>query len=101
MVGITLSHMNGEPKNKTSLADIAAAETFNQFSLGWFANPVFGNGDYPDILKCQINNKSLEQGYNVSRLPVFTEEEKTMLKGMCRQFLYFSFVHLSHQAAWF
>lgn len=81
ILGITLSHVSAEPKNKSRLADIQAAETYNNFNLGWFANPIFGNGDYPDVLKSQINNKSLEQGYNVSRLPVFTEEEKTMLKG--------------------
>lgn len=81
VVGITLSHQIGEPKNKSLLADIQAAETFNQFNIGWYANPIFGNGDYPDVLKWQINNKSLEQGYNMSRLPVFTESEKEMLKG--------------------
>ncbi|XP_052799780.1 lactase/phlorizin hydrolase-like isoform X2 [Mya arenaria] len=81
MVGIVLSHTNGEPMDKTSLSDIEAAETFNQFSLGWFANPIFGNGDYPDVMKWQVGNKSLEQGLNKSRLPVFTEEEKLMLKG--------------------
>jgi len=81
IVGITLSHQYGQPKDNSSLADIEAAETFNHFNVGWYANPIFGNGDYPEVMKWQVNNKSLEQGYNVSRLPVFTEDEKEMLKG--------------------
>ena len=49
--------------------------------LGWFANPIFGNGDYPDVMKELIRNKSLQQGYAESRLPDFTSEELTNLKG--------------------
>ena len=81
MVGIVLSLTHGEPMDKTSLSDIDAAETYNQFVHGWFANPIFGNGDYPDVMKWQIGNKSLEEGLDRSRLPEFTEEEKLMLKG--------------------
>ncbi|KAH3891377.1 hypothetical protein DPMN_015476 [Dreissena polymorpha] len=80
-LGIVLSHMNGEPMDRDSLADIEAAERFNQFNLGWFANPIFGNGDYPDVLKWQVGNKSLEQGFAQSRLPAFTDEEKRMILG--------------------
>ncbi|XP_053375783.1 uncharacterized protein LOC123534954 isoform X1 [Mercenaria mercenaria] len=87
-VGITLSHMWGEPHDNQSLADIEAAERFNQFSLGWFANPIYGNGDYPDVMKWQIGNKSLEQGLKSSRLPEFTNEEKEMLKGSADFFGY-------------
>lgn len=81
-VGITLDHRFTEPYSKDSVADTEAAERFNQFYLGWFANPIFGNGDYPDVMKWQIGNKSLEQKLSKSRLPVFTEEEKAMLRGM-------------------
>ena len=81
IVGITLSHTNPIPKDPNSPGDVEAAETYNQFSLGWWANPIFGTGDYPDVMKWQIGNKSLEQGYNSSRLPEFTEEEKQMNKG--------------------
>ncbi|XP_060595948.1 lactase/phlorizin hydrolase-like [Ruditapes philippinarum] len=80
-VGITLSHMWGEPRDNQSLADIEAAERFNQFSLGWFANPIYGNGDYPDVMKWQIGNKSLEEGLTQSRLPEFTASEKETIKG--------------------
>jgi lactase-phlorizin hydrolase len=73
--------MWGEPRDNQSLADIEAAERFNQFGLGWFANPIYGNGDYPDVMKWQIGNKSLEQGLKHSRLPEFTDKEKQMIKG--------------------
>ena len=32
-----------------SPADIEAAERSMQFKLGWFAHPVFVNGDYPEV----------------------------------------------------
>ena len=81
MVGIVISHRNAEPRDKNSLADIMAAEQYYQFTLGLFANPIFGDGDYPDVVRWQVGNKSVEQGLPRSRLPAFTEEEKLMLKG--------------------
>ena len=44
-------------------------------------HPVFANGDYPSAMKEMIGQKSREAGLNVSRLPVFTEQEKQMIKG--------------------
>ncbi|XP_005953312.2 lactase-phlorizin hydrolase [Haplochromis burtoni] len=52
-----------------------------QFQLGWFAHPIFKNGDYPDALKWQVGNKSEIQSLPQSRLPSFTEEEKNFIKG--------------------
>jgi len=38
-----------EPEdNSTSAA--AAAERSLQFAGGWFANPIWGNGDYPQVM---------------------------------------------------
>ena len=85
--GITLSHTNAVPKNASKLADIQAAENYNHFNLGWFANPIYGNGDYPDIMRWQVGNKSLAQGSMMSRLPEFTEEEKKMVKSKGITFL--------------
>ena len=81
MVGITLSHINGMPKDADRVADLEAVNRYNQFSLGWWANPIFGDGDYPDVMKWQVGNKSLEQGLNRSRLPEFTDTQKRLLKG--------------------
>lgn len=47
-----------------------------QFKLGWFANAVYVDGDYPQVMKDQVARKSQQEGRNTSRLPEFTEEEK-------------------------
>ncbi|KAJ3328418.1 hypothetical protein HDU91_004109 [Kappamyces sp. JEL0680] len=39
--------------------------------LGWFADPIFGSGDYPESMKAQLG----------SRLPVLTPKQKTLIKG--------------------
>ena len=52
-----------------------------QFKLGWFANPIFGDGDYPAILKAQLGKKAKQLGLAESPLPKFTEEEKRYNRG--------------------
>lgn len=43
------------------------------FSTGWIADPIFGNnGDYPAEMRASIG----------ARLPVFTEEEMNLNKGI-------------------
>ena len=54
-----------------------------QFLLGWFANPIYGSGDYPQIMKDKILNKSIAQGYNRCRLPEFTQDEIDYIRGWC------------------
>lgn len=42
--------------------------------LGWFAQPIFGKyGDYPDVMKNQINANSLCEGRERSRLPPLSD----------------------------
>ena len=64
--------------------DLEASERAANFDLGWFAHPIYINGDYPDVMKWKVGNKSQEQGYKKSRLPEFTDEEKQMIKGIFR-----------------
>ncbi|KAJ7407418.1 Lactase-phlorizin hydrolase [Willisornis vidua] len=80
-VGLVLNSDWAEPKTPTSSEDVRAAERYLQFMLGWFAHPVFVNGDYPEILKAQIQEVNQQCSTTVAQLPVFTEEEKSWVKG--------------------
>ena len=84
-VGITLDCDWKEPVT-TGALDRYAAERALQFKLGWFANPIFGNGDYPSVMKQVVARKSREQNFTESRLPAFTDEEKIANKG-CHEIL--------------
>ncbi len=79
-ISITLDSGWEEPYTD-SAEDIEAAERANQFKLGWFANPIFVNGDYPQVMKDQVARKSQLEGRNTSRLPEFTEAEKARIVG--------------------
>ncbi|KAJ9579869.1 hypothetical protein L9F63_004471 [Diploptera punctata] len=52
------------------------------FQIGWMLHPIYNrDGDYPPLMKEWVEKKSKEEGYYRSRLPSFTQEEITMLKG--------------------
>ena len=54
-VGIGLNSRWYQSKdNKTE--NIDAAERAMMFMIGWFANPIFGSGDYPSIMKQKVNS---------------------------------------------
>uniref|UniRef100_A0A6B2L265 beta-glucosidase n=1 Tax=Arcella intermedia TaxID=1963864 RepID=A0A6B2L265_9EUKA len=67
-IGISLNSDWIEPWRADSDLDKEAAQRYLDFSLGWFADPIFF-GDYPASMK------------HVAALPVFTEEQKSLLKG--------------------
>lgn len=68
-IGITLNSDFLAPYSPSE-EDVAAAQRQQEFSLGWFADPVFF-GDYPQSMKDRVGK----------RLPSFTAEEKILLKG--------------------
>ncbi|XP_058150364.1 lactase-like protein [Dasypus novemcinctus] len=80
LVGISLNCDWGEPLDIRNPKDVEAAERYLQFSLGWFANPIYA-GDYPEVMKDRIGRKSAEQGLDMSRLPVFSLQERSYIKG--------------------
>ncbi|KAM6421692.1 lactase/phlorizin hydrolase [Rhynochetos jubatus] len=80
-VGLVLNSDWAEPKTSSNPEDVRASERYLQFMLGWFAHPIFVNGDYPDILKAQIQEVNQQCSTTVAQLPLFTEEEKSWVKG--------------------
>ncbi|CAL1538497.1 unnamed protein product [Lymnaea stagnalis] len=79
-IGITLDIHNDIPKNISDPADVEAAERGKLFRFGWFAHPVLLTGDYPEVMKQKIQEKSLKLG-QTSRLPSFTPQEIQYNKG--------------------
>jgi beta-galactosidase len=69
-IGITNNCDWREPKTDRP-GDIAAAERALDFYIGWFADPIFGRGDYPATMRERV----------ADRLPRFTEAEQTSLQG--------------------
>ena len=69
-IGITLNGDWVEPFDPRSQEDIAACERKLEFSIGWFADPIY-LGDYPASMRAQLGD----------RLPEFAPEELTLIKG--------------------
>uniref|UniRef100_A0A665VAA5 Lactase n=1 Tax=Echeneis naucrates TaxID=173247 RepID=A0A665VAA5_ECHNA len=81
-VGIALNSDWAEPRNVSRPEDMAAADRYLQFMLGWFAHPIFVDGDYPATLKTQVEEKRKECPHSEpARLPAFTPEEKKRILG--------------------
>ncbi|XP_056630136.1 myrosinase 1-like [Diorhabda sublineata] len=60
--------------------DIAAAERAQQFDIGIYGNPLF-NGDWPQIVKDRVAERSKLEGLSESRLPTLTAFEIDYIKG--------------------
>lgn len=69
-IGIVLNGDAVFPWDATSHADHLACTQKLEFSIGWFADPIY-RGDYPDSMREQLGD----------RLPVFTPEEKALVLG--------------------
>ncbi|XP_030752209.1 myrosinase 1-like [Sitophilus oryzae] len=69
---------HGPASNSTE--DKIASERQLLFNYGWFADPIVF-GDYPDLMRQRVDERSKLQNLTESRLPTFTDEEKAELKG--------------------
>ena len=58
-VGITLNVDWYEPTIFNETSHVEASETKLQFFAGWFANPIFVNGKYPDIMRQKVKSNSV------------------------------------------
>ncbi|KAE9546880.1 hypothetical protein FO519_009908, partial [Halicephalobus sp. NKZ332] len=74
------------PNDSSNSKDQAASLTAFEFNWGVFAEPLFGSGDWPDVMKNRIQELSTQENRSISRLPVFTDEEKQELKGSAQFF---------------
>ncbi|KAM6178322.1 lactase/phlorizin hydrolase [Rhynchocyon petersi] len=81
IISITINSDWAEPRNPTNQEDVEAARRYVQFMGGWFAHPIFKNGDYSEVMKTRIRDRSLAAGLSKSRLPEFTESEKRRING--------------------
>ncbi|XP_054845990.1 beta-klotho [Eublepharis macularius] len=79
-LSITLGSYWIEPNHSKDASDITKCQQSMQATLGWFAKPIHGDGDYPEELKSKF----------ASILPNFTKAEKNHIRGTA-DFFAFSF----------
>ncbi|KAL4947194.1 glycoside hydrolase superfamily [Aspergillus filifer] len=68
-IGISLNGDFYEPWDAEEPQDIEAAERRMQFHIGWWANPIFLQQDYPECMRLQLKD----------RLPPFTAKDMDIL----------------------
>lgn len=54
----------------------------NTFQIGLYLHPIYHpDGDYPELVKDRVGNRSKSEGFTKSRLPSFTSEEIYHIRG--------------------
>ncbi|XP_071053253.1 myrosinase 1-like [Onthophagus taurus] len=59
----------------TNEYNVKFAKMLMEFTLGQFAEPIFGNGNYPKIMRDKISTNSMIEKMLNSKLPKFTKDE--------------------------
>ncbi|CAG4943890.1 unnamed protein product [Colias eurytheme] len=78
-IGIVFSIRWFEPESEEHTQ---AADVVSQFEWGQYVYPIFSeSGDWPPAMKENIGANSAAQGFYRPRLPEFTPEEVSMIKG--------------------
>ena len=70
IIGMTLNGDWVEPWDKDDPKDMEACERKLEFSIAWFADPIY-HGDYPASMRKQLGD----------RLPTFSDEDKSLVLG--------------------
>uniref|UniRef100_A0A0N4ZR45 Cytosolic beta-glucosidase n=1 Tax=Parastrongyloides trichosuri TaxID=131310 RepID=A0A0N4ZR45_PARTI len=80
-IGITLGNYGAIPGSNNVIDKEMAKNAFDVM-LGTFAEPIFGdNGDYPDYIKEVHEKLRINEGNSDTRLRLFDDNEKKLLKG--------------------
>ncbi|XP_074528988.1 klotho [Halichoeres trimaculatus] len=74
-VSLTLYMDWAEPASSFSREDVEPAKRALDLRVGWFAEPVFGSGDYPSEMRSWLRL------LNSLDLPVFNEEDRQLVQG--------------------
>ncbi|KAL4608551.1 klotho [Arapaima gigas] len=88
-VSLTLYMDWVEPAYSFTLRDMASASRVLDFRVGWFAEPVFGSGDYPSGMRWWLRQRNSMDLFNY-HLPVFSREDEQLVRGS------YDFFALSH-----
>jgi beta-glucosidase/6-phospho-beta-glucosidase/beta-galactosidase len=78
-VGISLNCDWAHPVGDSPL-NHDAANRFLQWYIGIWAHPIL-QGDYPEIIKEKVKEKTQAKGFRKSRLPELTQEEIEYIRG--------------------
>lgn len=73
-MGISLRADWFEPVTATDPSDIEATNREMEHSFGWFAHPIFVDGDYSKLFKSMSEKKN-------KTIPKFTDYESMLIKG--------------------
>ncbi|PKS08054.1 hypothetical protein jhhlp_006666 [Lomentospora prolificans] len=68
---MTLDGNWSEPWDVDDPKDVEAAQRAIEFEIAWFADPLYGSGDYPASMRAQLGDV----------LPYFTPEERRLVQG--------------------
>ncbi|XP_053704000.1 klotho [Synchiropus splendidus] len=74
-VSLTLYMDWMEPAFSFRREDVEPAKRVLDFRVGWFAEPIFGSGDYPTCMRSWLRQ------LNSLDLPIFNEEDRLLVKG--------------------
>ncbi|XP_016401931.1 klotho-like [Sinocyclocheilus rhinocerous] len=69
-----------EPAFSFNREDVEPANRVLDFRVGWFAEPIFGSGDYPAVMRSWLQQRNNIDLFNY-HLPVFSDEDRLLVKG--------------------